>query len=66
MDAILFLVMLMLAEHDLSSLSCMCMYVDHPTVYTPNIPSGAIGPSQLTNQSKCSISRHNKNHMATE
>ena len=31
-----FLVKLLLAEHDVSSLSCMYMYVDHPGVYTSN------------------------------
>ena len=29
-------------------------------------PSMIIGPRQLTSQSKCSISRHSKTHMATE
>ena len=46
------LVMLLLAECDLSSLSCVCLYVDHPRVYTPNAPSRTIGSNQLTNQSK--------------
>ena len=39
------------------------MYVDHPLYILPNAPSMTKRPSQLTNQSKCSISKHNKNHV---
>ena len=46
-------------------LVCVYMYVDPP--YTPPMsPSRTKLDSQLTNQSKSSISRHNKNHMANE
>ena len=52
--------LLLLAEHDLSSLSCMC--VDHPNPIPSNVPCWTTGSSQWTNQSEYNISRHKKRH----
>ena len=57
----------MLAEHDLSGLSCVCMYVDHHEVYTPNAPCRTIGSSinSLTDQNAV-FPDTIKKYMATE
>ena len=48
-----------LTEHDLSSLSCVCVCVDQNKGDLPIPPSR----TKLTNQSECRISSHNKYHM---